>query len=240
MMLCSVALAETPATQPATRPATTLPADSPIRAWFTSLASPDGTQRDEAETRLMGLTRDDLPGLRALVEQSRPLAPAQVAALHDIVVQVYLSGEPYVSDSNGGFLGLRWVNDPIRLEEAPGIGVPVDVRLIGFPSFQMLREGDLILGVLVQPKQPLQQLPNMATPTLPLLQAAISQAGANRQVILEVLRQGQTIRVPLRLMPRPKLQESPDVIESFSTERKQKGEAYWAKEFLPLLRPGVS
>lgn len=240
MFCAATAPVEGSATQPATGPATTLPADSPIRAWFADLASPDGTKRDEAETRLMGLTRDDLPALRSLVEQSRPLSPAQVAALHDIIMQIYLSGEPYDSDSPGGFLGLRWINAPLPMEEARGMGVPVDIRLVGFPSFQMLREGDLILGVLVQPKQPLQQLPNMATPTLPLLQAAINQAGANHEVILEVLRQGQVIRVPLRLMPRPKLPESPDVIESFSAERKQKGEAYWKKEFLPLLYPAMS
>ena len=80
---------------PSTQPAAQFAADSPARTWFAQLASMDDAKRDDARTGLMGLTRDDLPSLRALVDESRPLAAAQVAALHEIVLQLFLSGEPY-------------------------------------------------------------------------------------------------------------------------------------------------
>jgi hypothetical protein len=227
---------------PTTLPATTQPglefqADSPVRGWFRDLASPDNAKRDEARTQLMGLSREDLPRLKELVEKNQPLVVEQAAALHEIVVHVYLSGETYPQDtSKQGFLGLSW--SPKMDEDSLRLGVPVENRLPGFPSFQMLRTGDLILGVLLRPDLPPQELPNIRTPSLRVMKQVISAAGANRDVVLEVLRQGQVLRVPLKLDPRPFLLLTE--VDSFSAERLQKGEEYWQQEFVPLLRAGIS
>jgi hypothetical protein len=241
------ALADSPTTQPiaTTRPAVALAADSPIRAWYADLASPDSVKRDNAQTQLMGITRDELSSLQTLIKENGPPAPAQVAALHDIVVQVYLSEETYTPEvlENGkmrGFLGLRWTSQLYNIDNFPRLGVPVEERLAGFPSFRMLRQSDLITGVYLQPDNPIQQLPNMTTPTLQILQRAVAEAGANRDIVLEVIRQGQVIRVAVRVMPRPKLPNELDVVEAFANDRQKKGEDYWQKEFVPLLRPDAS
>jgi len=220
LMIAGTALAA--AAAPSTQPA--------IGQWFAGLASADADQREQSRTNLLGLSRGDLPRLRELVEQNRPLAPSQMVALHDIVVHLYLSGEPYASDASSGFLGLWWPD--AELLAPPRLGVPVEQRVPGFAGFQMLREGDLILGVLIWPDAPLQQLPNLVTPSYSVLTRAIQAAGANQDIVLEVLRQGQRIRIPVHLRPRPTL---PDV-----TQWEKLGEDYWQAQFLPLLRSGVS
>src|SRR4051794_30572943 len=93
-MLCCFAQAQ-PATAPSTQAAIELSPNSPVRAWFAELASPDAVVRDKAQTQLMGMSREELWGLRSLIQRTRPLAPSQVAALHDIVIQVVLANESY-------------------------------------------------------------------------------------------------------------------------------------------------
>src|SRR2546423_14648796 len=84
-----------PTTAPSTQSSAELPADSPIRGWFADLTSPDAAVRDRAQAQLMGISRDDLAGLRALIQQASPPAPSQVAALHDVVIHAFLTGETY-------------------------------------------------------------------------------------------------------------------------------------------------
>jgi hypothetical protein len=227
-----VVFAEAPRTAPATQPVP-FAADAPARNWFAELASPEDNKREEARTNLMGLTRNDLPRLRALVEQSRPLAASQVAALHEIVIQIYLSGESYPpAFPVTGFLGLSW---PQGTDPGTRLGVLVQTRFPGFPSFRMLRDGDLILGVLLNPNAPLEVGPNTTTQDLGRLMGAIGAAGANREVVLDVLRQGQEIKVPLQLKPHPLLEIGADPTDFFD-RRQQKAEEYWRTEFVPLLR----
>jgi hypothetical protein len=227
LMFSGAALAA-PGSAPSTQPT--------IAQSFAGLASPDADLREQSRTNLLSLSRSDLPRLHELVEQNRPLAPAQMAALHDIVVHLYLSGEPYPSDPQNGVLGLRW---PYTLD-VPRLGVPVEDRLPGFGGFQMLRDGDLILGIFVQPDAPLQQLPNLETPTITVLRSAIDSVGPKRDIELEVLRQGQRIRVPVRLRPRPIEPATDEGKVAFFDAWQKKGEDYWQAQFLPLLRPGGS
>jgi hypothetical protein len=216
-------------TAPAPPPA---PSTQPgIAQWFAGLASPDADLREQSRTNLLGLSRSDLPRLRELIEQNQPLAPAQMAALHDIVIQLYLSGEPYQSDGQDGFIGLRW-----HEADESGLGVSVDQRIPGFSGFQMLRDGDLILGVALRPDGALQ-----LTPAVNVLVETIKNASPRRDIQLEVLRQGQRIRVPMHLRPKPTLSDlTDDGIDSYFAQWQKKGEDYWQQQFLPLLRPGVS
>lgn len=230
-----------PATAPAMSDdaaAAPLPTDSPIRQWFADLASPDAAVREAATTALMGLDRPQLNQLRELVRRSAPLATAQAAALHDIVVHDYLAAEPYPHDTRQGFLGLlamqsELIDQPLRL------GVDVDDhRIPGFPSFRMLRSGDVILAVLVDPQAPPLEQINKPTPSFDALSSAISAAGAGQRVVLEVLRGGQRIHVTLELAARPEISQA--AFDLFFNERRHRGEAYWEREFLPLLRAGMS
>src|SRR5689334_16996892 len=79
------ALAQAPATQPTTQPTAETAA---IRKWLADLASPDSSVRGGARAKMMTLTRDDLPTLQKLVEDSRPLAPSQAIAIRQIVQEV--------------------------------------------------------------------------------------------------------------------------------------------------------
>ena len=231
-----------PATQPTAPadftepPVPPLAPTSPIRTSLANLASPDAAQRDAAATALMGLDRTQLWQLHDLLHDTNGIAPAQAAALHQIVIHDYLATEPYVTDP-GGFLGLM-STDYQPIDEPPRLGVPVDELEVGFPSFRMLRRGDLILAVLVDPDAPATQLPNMLTPDFATLQVAISKAGADHEIALDVLRGGQRIRIRLKLAPRPRLSlASPRI---FFNERLQQAEAFWQHTFLPLLQQRVS
>ena len=96
----------------------------PARTWFAQLASADPKVRDAARDCLMALPSDQLPMLKSLVAQTRSLSAAQAVPLHDIVVQIFLSGEKYPSEP-GGFLGLRWPADfAMGLDTLPAAGCP--------------------------------------------------------------------------------------------------------------------
>jgi hypothetical protein len=225
-----------PATAPTTEPTTQPISDDLIRQWFSDLASPDSTVRDNAQTSLMGLSRDDLSRLRLRVQRDAPLAPAQIAVLHDIVVQVYLSSQTYPVDANQGFLGLSWPVDFDRVQLRQG--VPVVNRLPGCPAFRWLRDGDLILGITVEPRIALPTSVPRPTPSQQILQEIIEQAGPDRLITLDVLRQGQQIRVSLHLRPRPMVPLQTD--QDFLDRWQHDGEAYWQAQFVPLLQAGIS
>lgn len=59
------------------------PALGQIKTWLVELADGDESIREQARVKLMGLNRADLLTLQALVRQSPPLLPAQVAALRN-------------------------------------------------------------------------------------------------------------------------------------------------------------
>src|SRR4051812_38654450 len=87
----------------AIRAATTKPADQ-IPSWFADLANRDASVREQARVNLMGISRNDLEQLRAIVEKSRPLAPSQAMELRDIVQQVFQATEPYqAAEDRPGF-----------------------------------------------------------------------------------------------------------------------------------------
>jgi hypothetical protein len=243
---------DTPTTQPAAAPTTEpvaveLPADSPVRGWFNDLASPDAMVRDKAQTQLMGMTREQLEGLRLLIaKEETPLKPNQVAALHDIVIHVFLANESYEPAGRQPFLGVRWPQEPAFMPyaESPRIGVPLEERIPGFPGFQMLRDGDLILSVTIRSPGPLDQWTPHPTPGIQPLVELLRSASLDSPVIMEVLRQGQRMKISVRLAPKPAAlvvaQTADAMAESFFAPRLQRAENYWQERFLPLLPQNVS
>jgi hypothetical protein len=226
---------------PATREADELPADSPIRQWFKKLADPDPKVREQAKTDLMGIAAGDLPKLRQLVIESMPIAPDQAAALPDIVTQSLLAGEKYTSrdgeetDASGSegpyFLGL--VGPQEEMDDQGRMGIVVDQRLPGFPSYRFLRKGDMILGVFVDPKAPLQVVPNVQTRKLSVLSSFIEMNPAAQSILLQVLRDGELIRVQVTMAPRPQVANpaTPGSLSTFIAERADLAETYWNENF---------
>lgn len=241
---------QTPTTQPATQPSQAAAADepapdAPMRRWFDRLADPDPKVREQAKTDLMGISASDLPKLRQLVIDHQPIRPAQASALHEIVVQAYLAGQTYqamnekwitASDEDSPyFLGILW--SPTSAESDARLGVTVDERLPGFPSYRYLRTGDMILGVYLDPTVSLLQLPNMETHTREQLIGAIGSGPNVQKIVLLVLRDGEQIRISVKMAPRPLLADklNPGSLTTFIADRNDKADAYWQENFVPLL-----
>jgi hypothetical protein len=200
-----------------------------MRQWFADLGSADGEVRDQAMVNLMGLRADDLPALRKLVEESRPLAPQQLVALKQIVIHDFLAGEPYDVKEGEGFLGIHL---PGIAEEAEAVVVN---RLPGFVGERMLRDGDVILGVVERPEKPIHSGSELT--------ASLSQFSAGQTIHLQILRQGQVVRVPVQLDPKPldaSSQEFRDRMDDFLFRRLQRAQEYWDKHFADLVEEMVS
>jgi hypothetical protein len=240
LLVISAAGSDQPAT---TQSSVTLPGNSPIRRWFDQLADPDPKIRDRAKVDLMGISSDDLPGLRQLVVEKLPISPTQSAALHEIVVQVYLSGQSYKADegdttasgtSNDYCLGIFWDTPP---SESARLGLCVDQRLAGFPAYRFLRKGDLILGIYINPNLPLETLPNRETHNLDTLKDAIAGNPGTQNVVLDVLRSGESMKIAVKMAPRPLAAQvmQPRAMSVFNAPRIDEADAYWEENFEPLM-----
>jgi hypothetical protein len=244
LIVAENARGQTPSTQPAASQVTVdVPALSPIRHWFDQLADADPKIRDKAKVDLMGITSNDLPALRQLVIDKQPISHMQSAALRDIVTHVYLSGKTYKAnlgetDSSGSVgpfcLGIFWATPP---SESARLGLCVDERLAGFPAYRFLRKGDIILGIYIDPKLSLETLPNRETHNLDTLREAIDMNPGAQNVELDVLRCGETIRVALRMAPRPTDADVmlPRGMANFNSIRLDDADAYWEENFEPLM-----
>jgi hypothetical protein len=247
-----------------------MPADPGRRAammgkWFGDLANADGKVRDAAKVSLMGLGRDDLPALRKLVEQRRPLLPSQAVVLKDIVTQIYLSGDTFDTVVNGrdGFLGIRPAEVSVGIrqtDDQPGqppvpqvlpnapfpgaidmidpnqvCGILVMDRMPGFAGARSLQNGDIILGIVERPKTQFRGATDFSL--------AIRGLGAGEKVHFEVLRQGQIMRIEIILGPRPDDAESvPGGItpmQKLLERRAKEVNDLWEDQFAPLLEEGV-
>jgi hypothetical protein len=104
--------------------------EAAIEQSFRGLADGDAAARERARAELLAMDRRHLPFLQSLVERSSPVLPSQAAVLRGIVTHVYLAGEPYDTDRDAGFLGVRMhpvavrlpPDDPARagLDDEPG------------------------------------------------------------------------------------------------------------------------
>jgi hypothetical protein len=69
----------------------------------------------------------------------------------------------------------------------------------------------------------------------------VKAAGAGKTVHFQVLRQGQIIRVPVTLDPRPDAADSPQTLmPALLNERRNAADAYWEERFARVLKEGVS
>lgn len=247
-------------------PATLMPAEQvrvQMPRLFGELAGADAAVRESARAALMGMAREDLPAFEQLVRDSVPLVPAQAAVLREIVTQVFLAGEDYdVAAGQPGFLGVRLATVtvvsglPDEAEAAPPAvpgpaapelfesrrplpagtqttGVLILDRMPGFNGARTLRDGDVVLGVVELPDHPTFDHGSMTR--------AIGSFGAGETIHLQVLRQGQVVRLPVTPGPRPMAVVDPfnNAMEPLLDRRKKQVESYWEQTFAPLLKEGV-
>ena len=185
---------------------------------------------------LMGLSRDELPTLRQIVQESRPLFPSQAVGLREIVTQAFLSGLEY-ERGHTAFLGVLPLDVVVRIpnddgEEDDREAVAVSEPMIGFCGYRSLLEGDIILSIKV------------ANVTTKVRQArdlvmTISEQTPGRIIELRVIRKGAFITVPVRLDARPQdlagPNLTPDRAAEFQSTRRQQADDYWRRQFGPLL-----
>lgn len=197
------------------------PAEGELRQWFIELADADAAVREAAQDRLMGLSREDLPALRRVVAELRPLAPSQHAVLKEIVAHVYLAGDVY-ENVRGGFLGIE-----LSVQEVGGqLRVVVDRSIPGFCAYRWLRPGDAVLEIREKPlPQPLGQAE---------FRAAILELGAGATVHLKVLRRGKEMWVPVTLDARPAGGDLHTMAQMLE-RRDAEVDAYWRGNFASLL-----
>lgn len=222
---------------------------------FADLAHAEPASREAARLRLMSFPRESLPAFEKMVKEAVPLAPSQAAALREIVTQVYLSGEPYVATGSDGFLGVRLgevnmltkadapgqlkLNEPNPFDPQPGIdysttGVVITERMAGFCGALMLQDGDVVLGLVERPAVLIRNPVEM--------RQAVMGFGAGKTLHFQLLRQGQVMRVPITLDPRPDDADQiggPDPMKELLERRRLKADVYWESTFAPLLKEGV-
>lgn len=237
LLLGAVATAPgAPTTRPTTQPQTQATEPSPhLQAWFAELGDPDADVRAAALTKMLALTRADLAALREVVEQARPISPAQAAALYEIIVHVYLSGERFEVAGQQGFLGVQSVSsdgDSLPFEDPAvesGGGVVIGQRLPGFSGFQGLRDGDIILGVIAPRPTRLARWHE--------LQDFVMRSPPGETLTFEILRQGRIVKSSIKLNFRPAAVADPDLRRrhEFLDGRQARAEAFWLKVFKPLL-----
>jgi hypothetical protein len=233
----------------ARKPATQPVAEAKLQTWFNDLAASDAAVRDAALGALLELTRAELPGLRQVVERSRPVAPSQAHALRDVVNHVFLSGETYPAEPRVGFLGL--VIPTLDSVEVPrgaaaaeppepnaivvaraSTGVPIEYRIPGFCAFRALREGDVVLSITKPNARRLRDWNELTY--------SIRAYPAGESIALEVLRQGAVLSVPVTLDAKPLVPQEEVWHNVILPNREAAAQAYWNEHFAPLVEERVS
>ncbi|HRK31061.1 MAG TPA: hypothetical protein PLD59_08280 [Tepidisphaeraceae bacterium] len=168
------------------------------------------------------MTRDDLVRLQRLIQAGEGRHPSQRQALFDIVCHVFLATEPYESIPDVSFFGISQYR-PVTVGERAGLAF--QGRLIGFPAYAALEEGDILLAVVERPDvdflgvQPLETVRRGFKP--------------GETIHLRILRDDKVLTIPLTLVASPTW--SGRGIEQQSLREQQAAE-HWERQFEPFFR----
>lgn len=253
-----------PAEPEAVKPPVTRPSPAELRAampkLFADLASNDPAARENARVTLMGMSRRDLAGFEQIVRENLPLVPAQAAVLREIVTHAFLSGEEYPAVEREGFLGVRLLEvsvvsnkddqrDPQAQNDEPNpfdprrplttgpatTGVLIVERMPGFCGSRSLQDGDVVLGIVERPGEPVRNPTEMRD--------KVTSFKAGETIHFQLLRQGQVVQVPVTLDPRPEAADpliaGLNAMQNLIDDRKMRAAEYWEKTFAPMLREGA-
>ena len=203
-----------------------------LRAWFDQLADPDPDVRDAARLNLMDIPRRQLTELERVVRESQPIRPSQAAELHDIVTHIYIAGEPYAPDSTGAaFLGVRWNQNLQESISTDPPGLVVAGRVKGFPAYQALRDGDVLVGI--------KEKPELSVTNATSFGNGLKLLPPGTRLTLRVWRNGQLLSRAVTLVARPAWAEQGRTVDG-QKEREERAEDYWEETFGKLLGESVS
>lgn len=213
LIICAgVVLAQSP---------TTAPAPGQLQKWIGDLDNADPTVRQDAKRQLMNIGHDELDSLKVAAEGRQPLTPEQIADLHDIVIQLLLSGEK--QSGVGGFIGASLMP---CIVPAPGQadrhGILITDRLPGFTAYPTLENGDIILSVNDN---------TAAVQNAPVFQQEIGRLPSGKIVNFEILRRGVIKHVSIRIGARPTWAANAFNLPEAMEMRQQQAEQYWKKTF---------
>jgi hypothetical protein len=202
-----------------------------IGSLIEQLASADPAVRQVAEQELMDLKRSDLPALREAALSQRPLGPGQVVALHEVVTQVFLASEPLgVDPEQAGFLGVRFSPEE-QLQMSDGILV-LD-RITGFPAYQYLQGGDLIVKFVDWPAIAIHRADDIIR--------TVNWLSPGDIVRLGIVRSGHymTVAIPLDFRPLDLVGLTTEgQISAWVEARQARADAYWDSDF-SVINPAV-
>lgn len=195
-----------------------------LRRSVVGLMDADPSMREKSRVALMGLSREELATLAAVVQEFRPLDRPVAETLRDVVEHVYLTGYNYEKEERG-FLGITM---PARVDMTSKMDVVVESRMPGFVGYRMLQDGDVILDIEERPLgQPVDR--NVFCEVVRAIRPG-------ELVHLKVLRRGSMLRVPVRLDARPRDRtgvpfEYEARVQELLAKRAQEAEAYWKRAF---------
>src|SRR5258706_2159962 len=196
-----------------------------IGEWFSGLSDDDPAVREEATRKLLTMTRQDLPALRQVIKERRPLMPAEAEPLRDIVTHVYLSEDPYDRDEATGFVGVLF-DEEQEYDKLPTGGGEVRRRLPGFCAARFLEDGDVILSIGDPPAMILRTSENMMQ--------EIKRRSAGKRLTFLVLRRGRLMQIPVVLDAKPS-DLLPGTVPIFILERQATADRNWETEFEALV-----
>jgi PDZ domain len=144
------------ATRPAASAPTTRPSGRDLQALINSLGEEDPGRRASAAETLLQLGPESLLDLRQAAMACRPLSPAQILALSDVVAHLALIDEAYTPERpESAVLGITMGAD-VAADTPEGtamglaegtVGVTITDRMQGFDAYARLRNGDVIVAV---------------------------------------------------------------------------------------------
>ncbi|HMO24904.1 MAG TPA: hypothetical protein PKB10_01410 [Tepidisphaeraceae bacterium] len=171
--------------------------DQWMREQVAALDARDPRERDRARRALMRLKRDDLPALRSATGAAERLSPEQRTSLADVVTHIYIATAD-LPRTPMGFLGVqlgRVLEEFEFREPEDGQGALVVSRMPGFVAYEVLEDGDLIVGIA--------GTIDVAITSGRDLQMHIGGRRAGEPLTLIVRRAAEQLRIPLRLSARP-------------------------------------
>jgi len=196
-----------------------------IEKSLAKLNDPDPQIRQGAHDALMQLHHADLPLLRDVVSRQANLAPEQLAALQDVVIQLFLQSDEMPSPPVQGFLGLHWSSLHVGV---PGsdLGVIVEDRIPGFAAYKALQPGDIILELVDHPEIDVRDRNSFVS--------KIATMHAGDPVRMKVARAGRVIDATIVLNPRP-ADLADQNFDLWVAQRRQAALDFWNQQFTPIL-----
>jgi hypothetical protein len=199
-----------------------------LRRQVRQLDDRDPAVRDLARQTLMTLRRVDLPLLQKAVQSVGTISPEQLNSLEDVVVHVHIAGSRLPSEQSG-FLGVELAmpgfgpDGELLLDEQ---GALILNRMPGFAAYEVLQDGELIVGIEQFPNDPIRNGDD--------LRRVISSFRAGEAVTLMVQRGGQIERRRVLLSARPLLAQQGPLMQLLA-DRVAEAEAFFDREFAPLI-----